>query len=61
MREVLQETGQVFGAVTAIGGSIFGLVSSQQNIAVQALLCLVIASAAGVIASTIAKRAVIRR
>lgn len=61
MREFLHETGQILGAATAIGGSVFGLVDSQQNIMIRIVLCLIIATAAGIIVSTIIKRAVIRR
>lgn len=60
MSESVQEFGQVLGATTAIAGSTAALLDTD-NIILSILLGLIIASAAGVLASSIAKRAFIRK
>lgn len=60
MRDALQEAVQVVGAAAAIGGSISTLLETNDWF-LSWILILVISAAAGVIASTVVKRAVLRK
>jgi hypothetical protein len=61
MREILQDVGQVTAATTTIIGSAIKLVNGTNNLALQLLLSLVIATCAGIIASTAVKRGFLSR
>lgn len=61
MRDDIFDAGQVLGATTTIAGAIYGLVDASENLAIATILSLVIAAAAGVIASTVTKRTIIRK
>lgn len=61
MRDYILDAGQVLGASTTIAGAVYTLIDASDNAFVAPLMSLIIAAAAGVIASTVTKRAIIRK